>query len=219
MTLLIETTMVLLGINKRPTEYKEVDDKDWIRESYEKFNEYSRLSELVKSKEWTIDYFSGVVRLLYKDKKTFEEERLKKQEGALAELICFYDTHDGIDFLIIGINPESIKYKGFSYKYQVLQELDQAGQNALLYKIQQKTLSDETNYNEGYAWSHVHESLQRYRSILISEKKCPECGKETVYIYFRSPSFTWESLCGTAGALEICPNCVKQVKYIEESMS
>ena len=27
--------MVLLGINKRPTEYKEVDDKDWIRESYE----------------------------------------------------------------------------------------------------------------------------------------------------------------------------------------
>ena len=209
--------MVLLGINKRPTEYKEVDDKDWIREPYEKFNEYSRLSELVKSKEWTIDYFGGVVRLLYKDKKTFEEEQLKKQEGALWELIYFYDTHDGIDFLLIGINPESIKYKGFSYKYQVLQELDQAGQNALLYKIQQKTLSDETNYNEGYAWSHVHESLQRYRSILISEKKCPECGKETVYIYFRSPSFTWESLCGTAGALEICPNCVKQVKYIEES--
>ena len=209
--------MILLGINKRPTEYKEVDDKDWIRESYEKFNEYSRLSELVKSKEWTIDYFGGVVRLLYKDKKTFEEERLKKQEGALWELIYFYDTHDGIDFLIIGLNPDSIKYKGFSYKYQVLQELDQAGQNALLYKIQQKTLSDETNYNEGYAWSHVHESLQRYRSILISEKKCPECGKETVYIYFRSPSFTWESLCGTAGALEICPNCVKQVKYIEES--
>lgn len=209
--------MVLLGINKRPTEYKEVDDKDWIRESYEKFNEYSRLSELVKSKEWTIDYFDGVVRLLYKDKKTFEEEQLKKQEGALWELIYFYDTHDGIDFLIIGIDPDVIKYKGFSYKYQVLQELDQAGQNALLYKIQQKTLSDETNYNEGYAWSHVHESLQRYRSILISEKKCPECGKETVYIYFRSPSFTWESLCGTAGALEICPNCVKQVKYIEES--
>ena len=209
--------MVLLGINKRPTEYKEVDDKDWIRESYEKFNEYSRLSELVKSKEWTIDYFGGVVRLLYKDKKTFEEEQLKKQEGALWELIYFYDTHDGIDFLIIGIDPDVIKYKGFSYKYQVLQELDQAGQNALLYKIQQKTLSDETNYNEGYAWSHVHESLQRYRSILISEKKCPECGKETVYIYFRSPSFTWESLCGTAGALEICPNCVKQVKYIEES--
>lgn len=209
--------MILLGINKRPTEYKEVDDKDWIRESYEKFNEYSRLSELVKSKEWTIDYFGGVVRLLYKDKKTFEEERLKQQEGALWELIYFYDTHDGIDFLIIGLNPDSIKYKGFSYKYQVLQELDQAGQNALLYKIQQKTLSDETNYNEGYAWSHVHESLQRYRSILISEKKCPECGKETVYIYFRSPSFTWESLCGTAGALEICPNCVKQVKYIEES--
>ena len=209
--------MVLLGINKRPTEYKEVDDKDWIRESYEKFNEYSRLSELVKSKEWTIDYFGGVVRLLYKDKKTFEEEQLKKQEGALWELIYFYDTHGGIDFLIIGINPDSIKYKGFSYKYQVLQELDQVGQNALLYKIQQKTLSDETNYNEGYAWSHVHESLQRYRSILISEKKCPECGKKTVYIYFRSPSFTWESLCGTAGALEICPNCVKQVKYIEES--
>jgi hypothetical protein len=211
--------MVLLGINKRPTEYKEVDDKDWIREPYEKFNQYSRLSELVKSKEWTIDYFGGVVRLFYKDNKTFEEEQLKKQEGALWELIYFYDTHDGIDFLIIGINPDSIKYKGFSYKYQVLQELDQAGQNALLYKIQQKTLSDETNYNEGYAWSHVHESLQRYRSILISEKKCPECGKETVYIYFRSPSFTWESLCGTAGALEICPNCVKQVKYIEESRS
>ena len=83
LTLLIETTMVLLGINKKPTEYKEVDDKDWTRESFEKFNEYSRLSELVKSKEWTIDYFGSVVRLLYKDKKTFEEERLKKQEGAM----------------------------------------------------------------------------------------------------------------------------------------
>ena len=211
--------MVLLGINKKPAEYKGVDDKDWIRESYEKFNEYSRLSELVKSKEWTIDYFSGVVRLLYKDKKTFEEERLKRNEGALAELIYFYDTHEGIDFLIIGVDPDSIKYKGFSDKYQALQELDEAGQNALLYEIKQKTLSDETNYNEGYAWADVYESLQTYKSILMSEKKCPECEKGTVYIYFRSPSFTWESLCGTAGPLEICPYCVKQVKYIEESMN
>ena len=217
MTLLIETTMVLLGINKRPTEYKELDDKYWTRESFEKFKEYSRLSELVKSQEWTIDYFGGVVRLLYKDKKTFEEERLKRNEGALAELIYFYNTHEGIDFLIIGVDPESIKYKCFSDKYQVLQELDESGQNALLYEIQQKTLSDETNYNEGYAWADVHESLQTYKSILISEKKCPDCGKGTVYIYFRSPSFTWESLCGSAGPLEICPYCVKQVKYIEES--
>lgn len=209
--------MILLGINKRPTEYKEVDDNHWIRESYEKFNKYSRLSELVKSKEWTIDYFGSVVRLLYKDKKTFEEEQLKKQEGALWELIYFYDTHEGIDFLIIGVDPDSIKYKGFSDKYQALQELDEAGQNALLYEIQQKTLSDETNYNEGYAWADVHESLQTYKSILMSEKKCSECGKEKVYIYFRSPSFTWESLCGTAGPLELCPYCVKQVKYIEES--
>ena len=209
--------MVLLGINKRPTEYKEVDDKYWTRESFEKFKEYSRLSELVKSKEWTLDYFGGVVRLLYKDKKTFEEERLKRNEGALAELIYYYDTHEGIDFLIIGVDPDSIKYKGFSDKYQALQELDEAGQNALLYEIQQKTLSDETNYNEGYAWADVHESLQTYKSILMSEKKCPKCGKETVYIYFRSPSFTWESLCGTAGPLELCPYCVKQVKYIEES--
>lgn len=209
--------MVLLGINKKPAEYKGVDDKDWIRESYAKFNEFSRLSELVKSKEWTIDYFCGVVRLLYKDKNTFEEERLKRNEGALAELIYFYDTHEGIDFLIIGVDPESIKYKGFSDKYQVLHELDESGQNALLYEIQQKTLSDETNYNEGYAWTDVRESLKRYRSILMSEKKCPECGKGTVYIYFRSPSFTWESLCGTAGPLELCPYCVKQVKYIEES--
>lgn len=83
--------------------------------------------------------------------------------------------------------------------------------------LAQKTLYDETNYNEGYAWTDVHESLQRYKSILMSEKKCPDCGKGTVYICFRSPSFTWESLCGTAGPLEICPYCVKQVKYIEES--
>ena len=81
----------------------------------------------------------------------------------------------------------------------------------------QKTLYDETNYNEGYAWMDVHESLQIYMSVLMSEEKCPDCGKGTVYIYFRSPSFTWESLCGTAGPLEICPYCVKQVKYIEES--
>ena len=159
--------MVLLGINKKPTEYKEVDDKDWSRESFEKFNEYSRLSELVKSKEWTIDYFGGVVRLLYKDKKTFEEERLKKEEGAMAELICFYDTHEGIDFLIIGVDPEAIMYKGFSDKYQALQELDETGQKTLLYEIQQKTMSDETNYNEGYAWADVHESLQIYKSVLM----------------------------------------------------
>lgn len=170
--------MVLLGINKRPTEYKEVDDKYWTRESFEKFKEHSRLSELVKSKEWTLDYFGGVVRLLYKDKKTFEEERLKRNEGALAKLIYFYDTHEGIDFLIIGVDPDSIKYKGFPDKYQALQELDKAGQNALLYEIQQKALTDETNSNEGYAWTDVHESLKRYSSILMSEKNVPTAGRE-----------------------------------------
>ena len=211
--------MVLLGINKRPTEYKEVDDKDWIRESSEKFKEFSRLSELVQSGVVRIDYYNRAVKLLFKESKLWDEERSRKWDGAIGQVVTFYDKNDGIDFLILGIDPDSIKYQGFSEKYQELKELNEAGRNALLSEIQQKTLSDESNYHKGYAWSHVHESLQTYPSILISEKNCPECGNETVYIYFRSPSFTWESLCGTAGPLEICPHCVKQISYIEESMN
>lgn len=210
--------MVLLGINKRPTEYKEVDDKDWIRESSEKFKEFSRLSELVQSGVVRIDYYNRAVKLLFKDSKLWDEERSRKLDGAIGQVVTFYDKNDGIDFLILGIDPDSIKYQGFSNKFQHIEELSEEGKKSFIERLNKKT-SEPYELSHGYSWKDIRNSLNEYNSILVSGKTCPKCEHNTVYIYFRSPSYTWAGLCGTVGPMEICPYCLEQLSYQEESMN
>ncbi len=47
--------------------------------------------------------------------------------------------------------------------------------------------------------------------------ECPNCGKtakELEWVYFRSPKWTWENLCGREGWLAICDDCDRQVDFI-----
>jgi len=41
-------------------------------------------------------------------------------------------------------------------------------------------------------------------------RACPLCGKpseELKWIWFKSPQWTWQKLCGRAGPMSICPDC------------
>ena len=48
---------------------------------------------------------------------------------------------------------------------------------------------------------------------------CPKCGKKLRWIRFRSPSRTWQELCGREGSLAICEECHKQVYFRCELMN
>ena len=46
---------------------------------------------------------------------------------------------------------------------------------------------------------------------------CPLCGKpseELKWIYFDSPKWRWENLCGRCGPMSICPDCGCLVEFI-----
>lgn len=42
---------------------------------------------------------------------------------------------------------------------------------------------------------------------------CPRCQRPLNWIYFSSPPWTWEQLCGRAGWLSLCDPCHLQVKF------
>ena len=48
---------------------------------------------------------------------------------------------------------------------------------------------------------------------------CPKCGRRLRWIRFRSPSWTWQELCGREGSLAICEDCHKQVYFRCEVMN
>jgi DNA-directed RNA polymerase subunit RPC12/RpoP len=71
-------------------------------------------------------------------------------------------------------------------------------------------LKDEKTF---FPWEDVlncKNDIIKYKSY-----QCPYCGeKEVIWIYFKSPEWTWENLCGRAGPLAICPKCASQVKFV-----
>ena len=63
-------------------------------------------------------------------------------------------------------------------------------------------------------WEDVAVSVKRQKTNpIIIDHKCDKCGNNTVAVYFVSPAWTWEKLCGRAGYLIICPHCVRQMEY------
>ena len=47
----------------------------------------------------------------------------------------------------------------------------------------------------------------------LETKLCPACQKPAEWIWFDSPPWTWEKLCGRAGWLALCDNCHLQVEF------
>ena len=78
-----------------------------------------------------------------------------------------------------------------------------------------------------FPWGDVFKS-----KIVANEdtnlKPCPECEKENaakrsegniIAVFFRSPSITWEHLCGCEGYLTICIKHKKQVDFMPTIIS
>ena len=65
-----------------------------------------------------------------------------------------------------------------------------------------------------FPWKDVVASIneQEFAPIIINHK-CDKCKKNTVVVYFVSPAWTWEKLCGRAGYLVICPHCIEQLDF------
>ena len=57
---------------------------------------------------------------------------------------------------------------------------------------------------------------------LPNHHPCPLCRKpseELKWIYFDSPGWTWQQLCGRAGPMSICPECGCIVEFILHVMN
>lgn len=83
---------------------------------------------------------------------------------------------------------------------------------------------------ERFPWNDVRASqadlkLQKIhaeRPDLPDVRCCPQCGAvppDLHWIYFRSPSETWELLCGREGWLALCERCPRQVHFALTAMN
>lgn len=59
----------------------------------------------------------------------------------------------------------------------------------------------------------------KHHHLALSERTCPDCGERMVLFYYTSPTWTWNSLCGRAGFLTICPSFPKQVDFVLTMMN
>lgn len=75
--------------------------------------------------------------------------------------------------------------------------------------------------SEGYfPWEHVEACRGRRQTRtpkpLEEAEACPQCGtsgQALTWIYFESPRWTWEHLCGRAGWMTVCDDCRLQVQF------
>ena len=75
-------------------------------------------------------------------------------------------------------------------------------------------LNDTTPSFKDLSASYIKDKANR--------RACPLCGKpseELRWIYFDSPKWTWEMLCGRCGPMSICPDCGCLVEFICEIMN
>ena len=65
-----------------------------------------------------------------------------------------------------------------------------------------------------FPWKDVVASIKEQEFIpIIIDQRCDKCSNNTTIVYFVSPAWTWEKLCGRAGYLIICPHCVRQIEF------
>lgn len=74
--------------------------------------------------------------------------------------------------------------------------------------------------NVFFPWCDVLACMfAKRRDMTLSEKVCPDCGERMVVFHYTSPTWTWNSLCGRAGLMTICPGCPKQVDFVLTMMN
>lgn len=71
-----------------------------------------------------------------------------------------------------------------------------------------------------YPWEDVFASMMNSpEKVCLSSQTCPECGERLILLYFSSPDWTWQELCGRAGDMLICPQCHKQKDFFLRIMN
>lgn len=67
----------------------------------------------------------------------------------------------------------------------------------------------------------IRDSIAKYPEKVFwpKDKFCKHCGKRIVSLYYKSPAWTWEQLCGRAGLLYICPYCKEDDHFDCEIMN
>lgn len=63
-------------------------------------------------------------------------------------------------------------------------------------------------WNDLLAYMHL-----KHKYLVLSDRLCPECGKQTVVFYYSSPIRSWKQLGGRAGFITLCPSCPKQLAF------
>ena len=88
---------------------------------------------------------------------------------------------------------------------------------------------DEWEIKEAYfplkdveACMNTEKSAKTKMPAESNHSPCPLCGKpseELKWIYFDSPGWTWQQLCGRAGPMSICPDCGCLVEFVLHVMN
>lgn len=84
----------------------------------------------------------------------------------------------------------------------------------------EKLKSSASNEKIFFPWEDVYASMLKGPDKVTAAKKvCPNCGQPLVRLYFTSPKWTWQHLCGRAGTMLICPSCATQVDFALKIMN
>lgn len=85
---------------------------------------------------------------------------------------------------------------------------------APLWMSEDRSKYPECAKNVFFPWRDILAYMfTKYEHLPLSERVCPDCGEQMVTFYYISPVWSWNSLCGRAGVITICPSCPKQVEF------
>lgn len=85
---------------------------------------------------------------------------------------------------------------------------------APLWKSEDRSKYPECAKNVFFPWRDILACMfTKYEHLPLSERVCPECGERMITFLYTSPAWTWNSLCGRAGVITICPSCPRQVEF------
>ena len=74
--------------------------------------------------------------------------------------------------------------------------------------------------NVYFPWRDVLACMfSKHKHLVLSERVCPDCGERMIVFHYTSPVWSWNSLCGRAGFMTICPSCPKQVDFVLTMMN
>lgn len=74
---------------------------------------------------------------------------------------------------------------------------------------------NQSNY-EDMPWEDIAKSmLTMPDSVIFNYDTCTKCDSVRTQLYFQSPEWTWQNLCGRAGHMVICPICKTQDFHLE----